>query len=174
MRGSPVRRRPTAHREEPGSLRWVKRCPTFRAYTRRAMARRDSTQVLGLGPLEAKLMQVLWRQGPSLASEVERVVNRRRAQPLAYTTVLNVLLNLEKKDLVDHEVEGRAYRFAPKLTEAEFSEQRARARSRELLEFFGDAAISAFVAEVRADPALAAQLRTLVEEEDGDDEETGS
>lgn len=138
------------------------------------MARRDSTQVLGLGPLEAKLMQVLWRQGPSLASEVARVVNRRRAEPLAYTTVLNVLLNLEKKDLVDHQVEGRAYRFAPTLTEAEFANRRARTRSRELLKFFGDTAVSAFVAEVHGDPGLTAQLRKLVEEGDGDDEETGS
>ncbi len=138
------------------------------------MARPDSTQILGLGPLEAKLMQVLWRQGPSLAAEVERVVNRRRAEPLAYTTVLNVLLNLEKKGLVGHEVEGRAYRFAPKLTEAEFSDRRARARSRELLKFFGDAAVSAFVAEVRSDPELTAQLRKLVEEGDEDEGETGS
>ena len=138
------------------------------------MVRQDSTQILGLGPLEAKLLQVLWRQGPSLASEVERVVNRRRKEPLAYTTVLNVLLNLEKKDLVDHQVEGRAYRFAPKVTEAEFAERRARERSRELLEFFGDAAVSAFVAEVRADPELAAQLRKLVEEGDEDEGETRS
>ena len=138
------------------------------------MARPHSTQVLGLGPLEAKLMHILWRQGPSLAAEVERVVNRRRKEPLAYTTVLNVLLNLEKKDLVDHQVEGRAYRFAPKVTEAEFAERRARERSRELLEFFGDAAVSAFVAEVRADPELAAQLRKLVEEGDEDEGETGS
>ncbi len=138
------------------------------------MVRQDSTQILGLGPLEAKLLQVLWRQGPSLASEVERVVNRRRKEPLAYTTVLNVLLNLEKKGLVDHEVEGRAYRFAPKVTEAQFAERRARDRSRELLEFFGEAAVSAFVAEVRADPELAAQLRKLVEEGDEDEGETGS
>ena len=117
-------------------------------------------------------MQVLWKQGPSLAAEVERVVNRRRKEPLAYTTVLNVLLNLEKKDLVSHEVEGRAYRFAPKLTEAEFSDRRARARSRELLKFFGDAAVSAFVTEVRADTDLAMQLRKLVEEGDDGEEET--
>jgi predicted transcriptional regulator len=138
------------------------------------MARQDSTQVLGLGPLEAKLMQVLWLQGPSLAAEVERVVNRRRKEPLAYTTVLNVLLNLEKKGLVSHEVEGRAYRFAPKLTETEFSVRRARARSRELLKFFGDAAVSAFVAEVRSDVDLTAQLRRLVEEGNDDEEEIGS
>lgn len=137
------------------------------------MARPHSTQVLGLGPLEAKLMQILWRHGPSLAAEVERVVNRRRKEPLAYTTVLNVLLNLEKKDLVDHQVEGRAYRFAPKVTEAQFAERRARDRSRELLEFFGDAAVSAFVSEVRS-AELTAQLRKLVEEGDEDAEETGS
>ncbi len=137
------------------------------------MARPHSTQVLGLGPLEAKLMHILWRQGPSLAAEVERVVNRRRKEPLAYTTVLNVLLNLEKKDLVDHQVEGRAYRFAPKVTEAQFAERRARDRSRELLEFFGDAAVSAFVSEVRS-AELTAQLRKLVEEGDEDAEETGS
>ncbi len=138
------------------------------------MVRQDSTQILGLGPLEAKLMQVLWREGPSRASEVERVVNRRRrAEPLAYTTVLNVLLNLEKKGLVDHEVEGRAYRFVPKLNEAEFSDRRARAHSRELLKFFGDAAVSAFVAEVRSDPELTAQLRKLVEEGDEGDEDEG-
>jgi predicted transcriptional regulator len=144
------------------------------SYTQRVMARQDSTQILGLGPLEAKLMQVLWRQGPSLASEVERIVNRRRGEPLAYTTILNVLLNLEKKGLVDHEVEGRAYRFAPKLTEAEFADRRARTRSRELLKFFGDAAVSAFVAEVRSGPELTAQLRKLVEEGDEDERETGS
>jgi predicted transcriptional regulator len=118
-------------------------------------------------------MQILWRQGPSLAAEVERVVNRRRKEPLAYTTVLNVLLNLEKKSLVDHQVEGRAYRFAPKVTEAQFAERRARDRSRELLEFFGDAAVSAFVSEVRS-AELTAQLRKLVEEGDEDAEETGS
>lgn len=114
-------------------------------------------------------MQVLWRQGASLAAEVERVVNRRRAEPLAYTTILNVLLNLEKKGLVDHDVEGRAYRFVPKMTESEFNEARARARSRELLKYFGVAAISAFVAEVRSDAEFTAQLRELIEE--GNDDE---
>ncbi len=84
------------------------------------------------------------------------------------------MLNLEKKGLVDHEVEGRAYRFAPKLTEAEFADRRARTRSRELLKFFGDAAVSAFVAEVRADPELTAQLRKLIHEGDDDEGETGS
>lgn len=118
-------------------------------------------------------MQVLWREGPLLAAEVERVVNRRRTKKLAYTTVLNVLLNLEKKGVVDHVVEGRAYRFAPTASETEFNDRRARARSQELLHVFGEAAVSAFVAEARSDPALAAQLRELVEGENRGVEETG-
>lgn len=113
-------------------------------------------------------MRVLWRRGPSLAADVEKVVNHRREDHLAYTTVLNVLLNLEKKGAVDHTVEGRAYRFAPKLNEAELQERQAKRRSRELLELFAGDAVAAFVNEVRSDPALEAQFRELLEEGDGE------
>ncbi len=73
---------------------------------------------------------MLWRRGPSLAADVAKVVNRRREAPLAYTTVLNVLLNLKKKDAVDHTAEGRAYRFAPKLSEAELRAREAKKRTK--------------------------------------------
>jgi predicted transcriptional regulator len=132
------------------------------------MVRRSSPEVLGLGPLEAELMRVLWKRGPSLAADVERVVNRRKSQPLAYTTVLNVLLNLEKKGVVDHTVEGRAYRFAPLLTEAELRKRQAQSRTRDLLDLFADEAVSAFVSEVRSDPSLDAQFRRLLGGDDGE------
>jgi predicted transcriptional regulator len=132
------------------------------------MPRRLAPEALGLGPLEAELMRVLWRRGPSLAADVEKVVNRRRESPLAYTTVLNVLLNLEKKDAVGHTTEGRAYRFAPKLSEAELQEREAKKRSRELLNLFAGDAVAAFVSEVRSDPALEVQFRQLLEEGDAE------
>lgn len=113
-------------------------------------------------------MRVLWRRGPSLAADVEKVVNRRREEPLAYTTVLNVLLNLEKKDVIDHSVEGRAYRFAPTLSEAELQQREAKRRSRDLLDLFAGDAVAAFVSEVRSDPALDEQFRELLEEGDGE------
>lgn len=117
-------------------------------------------------------MRVLWRRGPSRATEVAKVVNRRREAPLAYTTVLNVLLNLQKKDAVDHTAEGRAYRFAPKLNEAELRAREAKRRSREFLDLLSGDAVAAFVSEVRSDPALEAQFRELLEE--GDAEGSGS
>jgi BlaI family penicillinase repressor len=124
--------------------------------------------MLGLGPLEAELMRVLWKRGPSLAADVERVVNRRKSQPLAYTTVLNVLLNLEKKGVVGHSVEGRAYRFVSLFTEAELRQRQAQSRARDLLDLFTDEAVSAFLSEVRSDPLLDAQFRRLLEEGDGE------
>jgi BlaI family transcriptional regulator, penicillinase repressor len=113
-------------------------------------------------------MRVLWKRGPLLAADVAKVINRHREQPLAYTTVLNVLLNLEKKGVVDHTAEGRAYRFAPTLTEAQLHECEAKRRSRDLLDLFAGDGVAAFVSEVRSDPVLDAQFRELLEE--GDDE----
>jgi tetratricopeptide (TPR) repeat protein len=121
------------------------------------MARRLTCEALGLGPLEAELMRVLWRRGPSLAAELEKVVNRRREQALAYSTVLNILLDLEKKDVVEHTVEGRAYRFVPKLSEAELQERELKRRSRQVQELSADDAMVAFVGEASSDPALNAK-----------------
>lgn len=131
------------------------------------VVRRRSPEALGLGPLETELMRVLWKRGPQLAADVAKVVNQRRAQPLAYTTVLNVLLNLEKKGVVDHTSEGRAYRFAPTLTETDLHGREAKRRSRHLLDLFAGDGVAAFVTEVRSDPVLEAQFRELLEE--GDD-----
>jgi len=42
-----------------------------------------SPETLGLGPLEARIMRVLWKQGPSLGTEVHRAVQPRRTAALA-------------------------------------------------------------------------------------------
>jgi predicted transcriptional regulator len=113
-------------------------------------------------------MRVLWRRGPSLAGEIVKALNRRRPEPLAYSTVANVLSNLEAKDVVGHTVEGRAFRFAPMLSEAELRAREARSRIRGILDLFAGEAVSAFVSEVRSDPALNEEFQKLLEE--GDDE----
>lgn len=111
-------------------------------------------------------MRVLWTRGPSLAGEVAALVNKRRSEPLAYTTVLAVLTNLEAKGVVNHTVEGRAYRFAAHLSEAELRAEQARIRAKDLLGAFAGEAVSAIVAEVRSDPHLVEQFRALLENVD--------
>src|ERR1700739_4505906 len=56
---------------------------------------------------EADVMQVLWDQGPSVVSDVQR----RLSDKLAYTTVLTVLRTLEAKGYVRHDEEGRQHRY---------------------------------------------------------------
>jgi BlaI family transcriptional regulator, penicillinase repressor len=56
---------------------------------------------------ELDVMDVLWECGASTVAEVQEQL----ADELAYTTVLTILRTLEEKGHVDHEEEGRAYRY---------------------------------------------------------------
>ena len=60
-----------------------------------------------LAQREAEIMEVLWEYGPSTVSEVREKLE----DELAYTTVLTTLRNLESKEYVTHEGEGRAHRY---------------------------------------------------------------
>ena len=68
-----------------------------------------------LGKLEAAVMDILWSSDGSLT--VRDVLERMPPQRnLAYTTVMTVLSNLHRKEMVDREPAGRAYSYRPTLT----------------------------------------------------------
>jgi predicted transcriptional regulator len=58
---------------------------------------------------EAEFMALLWEHGPSTVAEV---LERLPDDPV-YTTVLNILRNLESKGYVKAVKDGRAHRYAP-------------------------------------------------------------
>src|ERR1051325_6862996 len=64
-----------------------------------------------LGDRELDVMGVLWDLGSGTVSEVRD----KLPADLAYTTVLTVLRNLEAKNLVFHESEGKAHRYFPRV-----------------------------------------------------------
>ena len=67
-----------------------------------------------LGERELDVMGVLWSRGSGTVTEV-------RAQlpaDLAYTTVLTILRNLERKGAVTREAEGQAHRYVPRVARA--------------------------------------------------------
>jgi predicted transcriptional regulator len=74
-----------------------------------------------LGKLEITVMEILWAVGDSSVHEVARRLDR----PLAYTTVMTTLDRLYKKGLLDRRKSHRAFRYAPKLTRAEWVRKRA-------------------------------------------------
>lgn len=76
----------------------------------------------GLTKLELKIMQVIWRCGSSTVSAVQAEID----PPLAYTTVQTMLNILERKGKLKRELQGRAYVYAAKVTEAKALGQQLR------------------------------------------------
>jgi predicted transcriptional regulator len=145
---------------------FVLREPDDRALIEMATGRRKRQKPADisemLGPLEAEVMQIIWMRGPSLVSEVEEILNSRRPEPLAYKTVLTICTRLSDKGILTHEKEGRAFRYGPTMTEAEFVADQASKAADTMLNRFGDVALATFVNQVATDPEQLAALRSLL------------
>ncbi|HUK52397.1 MAG TPA: BlaI/MecI/CopY family transcriptional regulator [Candidatus Binatia bacterium] len=74
-----------------------------------------------LGPLEHRLMGILWSRGESCVRDVVVCLEGT----LAYTTVMTTLDRLFKKGLLDRRKSGRAFLYAPRLSSGEWERKRA-------------------------------------------------
>ena len=68
-----------------------------------------------LGPLEVRLLEALWQRGDATVRELLLDAG----SGMAYTTVMTTVDRLYKKGLLDRTAEGRAFRYSPRLTQAE-------------------------------------------------------
>jgi predicted transcriptional regulator len=110
-----------------------------------------------LGPLEADVMAVVWRDGgPVSVRDVADRLNAGRAAPLAYTTVMTVMSRLAGKGILARKPAGRGFVYRPVMTDT------ADIAVRGVLDEFGDAALARFVERVEVDPKLRARLRRLM------------
>ena len=64
-----------------------------------------------LGDRELEVMTWLWANGSGTVTEVKEGLT----DPLAYTTVLTILRNLEAKGFLRRQAEGRAHRYFPRV-----------------------------------------------------------
>jgi len=64
-----------------------------------------------LGDRELEVMTWLWANGSGTVGEVKEGLT----DPLAYTTVLTILRNLEAKGFLRRKEEGRAHRYFPRV-----------------------------------------------------------
>lgn len=117
---------------------------------------------LSMGELEASVMDVLWDQGGSLTpGEVHQVLSAER--PLAYTTVMTILVRLWQKGRLDRQRDGRAYAYRPRQTR----EQYAAARMSQMLVTARDrpGALAQFVDALS--PTDRVQLRRALQDRSG-------
>jgi predicted transcriptional regulator len=112
-----------------------------------------------LGGLERSVMHTVWAaRGPVTVRAVLEELNRRRRAPLAYTTVMTVMARLADKEILARRPAGRGYEY-----EAMVPDEAAIA-VRDLMRDFGEAAVSHFVEEARADPRMRRRLTRLLRE----------
>lgn len=117
----------------------------------------DPAQLPRLGELEARVLEILWDAGGWLNTrEVLDVLAVDR--PLAYTTVMTILVRLSDKGLLERRKDGRAFAYHAVMTREEWTAL----RMRELLAVAESRAeaLSHFVSEM--DDADVAQLRRLL------------
>ncbi|GAB3930253.1 BlaI/MecI/CopY family transcriptional regulator [Kribbella albertanoniae] len=115
----------------------------------------------GFGDLEAVVMNHLWTQ--DTPATVRTVLDHlQTTRPLAYTTVLTVMDNLHSKGFLARERDGRAHRYRPTRSRAEYAAE----LMGEALADSGDpvAALLQFVEQMP--PNEVSQLRTLLRDDD--------
>ena len=113
-----------------------------------------------LGPLEAEVLDVLWRAADAMpVRDVLQALNARRGAALAYTTVMTVMSRLARKGILARSRSGRGYIYTPVAADT------AEIAVRGVLDEFGDAALARFVERVELDAGLRGRLRRLMEQQ---------
>lgn len=92
--------------------------------------RANEPSLARLGPLEQRLLREMWSRGNATVRELLQQANLN----IAYTTVMTTMDRLYKKHLLRREADGRAFRYAPRVTQEEMQRAAAGQAIRQLLE----------------------------------------
>jgi predicted transcriptional regulator len=113
----------------------------------------------GVTPLELRIMQVLWRLGPSQVQAVQQELDG----DLAYTTVQTMLNVLHRKGRVTRLLRGRAYEYRTAVSE----EKTLGAAARDLIDrMFGGSPEELVMSLVKSRQLDAGRLTKLAERVD--------
>lgn len=119
-----------------------------------------------LGDLEASIMEVVWSHPDEHRLAVRDVYETlRESRTIAYTTVMTVMGNLVKKDILKVEKSGTAYIYYAPMSREAFTAQAVGSIVDDLMSDFSSAALAHFarVLDDQPDEALA-RLRARIEQ----------
>ncbi|WP_438449016.1 BlaI/MecI/CopY family transcriptional regulator [Gorillibacterium sp. sgz5001074] len=92
------------------------------------------------GPLEAKIMDILWTHRELSIKEVQ--IKLEQEKNLSFNTVMTVMNRLLEKGLLGKRLEGRTSLYHPAYTKDEFMEIQSKEITHELLEDFGSLVVT--------------------------------
>jgi predicted transcriptional regulator len=122
-----------------------------------------------LGDLEAEIMEYIWtrpvERGTTVRDVFETLYERRQAdnrRSIAYTTVMNTMVRLAKKNLLRVEKRDQAYMYYPNFTQEEFVSRFVGRILEDLLVNFSGATLENL--NTLPDQHTASQIRQLLDE----------
>jgi len=120
-----------------------------------------------LHELESEVMEAVWAAaGESSVRAVMDHLNARATKPRAYTTYMTIMARLYKKGLLERRREGKTDLYAPAYTRDEYQALRARSAVDELVDEYGDVALSHFARQMASlDPARRRALESLAKQQ---------
>src|SRR5580698_10507528 len=86
-----------------------------------------------LHPLEAEVMEELWKSGEVPVRAVMDALNKRTSKKRAYTTYMTIMARLHKKGLLARRREGKTDFYAPTQDRDEYLALRARSEVEDLV-----------------------------------------
>ena len=118
-----------------------------------------------LHELEAEVMKQLWSDGESSVRAVMAALNADTDKDRAYTTYMTVMGRLHKKGLLVRRRDGKTDYYTPAYEREQYMALRAGSEVDNLVEQFGDAALSHFARQMASlDPARRRALERLARE----------
>jgi predicted transcriptional regulator len=116
-----------------------------------------------LGPLEARVMEVVWRHGPCTVRDVLTAFSEASQPEVAYTTAMTVMGNLVEKGLLICHAAGRSYIYTAAVTRDAFVRAQVKAVLDTLLDGFTAPTLSYFAERLSTgEPAQLSELERLI------------
>lgn len=92
------------------------------------------------GPLEAKIMDILWNDVEMTIKEVQQVLEKEKMTN--FNTVMTVMNRLVEKEILQKRPEGRSSLYKPVSSRIEFLNTQSKEMTNELMEEFGTVVVS--------------------------------
>lgn len=115
------------------------------------------------GPLEAKIMEILWNHEEMSIKDVQRILEQEKMTN--FNTVMTVMNRLVEKGILQKRAEGRSSLFKPVQSRIDFLNAQSKEMTHELMDEFGNVVVSHMLdALEEVDEDLVAKLEQKIME----------
>lgn len=116
------------------------------------------------GPLEAKIMEILWDAEELSIKEVQQQLEKD-SKPVAFNTVMTVMNRLVDKGILQKRMQGRLSIFRPIQPKDDFIEEQSKKLTENLLDEFGGVVINHMLDAIKeADQTLLDKLEQKIQQ----------